>query len=260
MRYAHAFSLAAVTALYASANACGGNVVVDGAGTTGAGGTRTATTSTATTTTATTTTATTSTVTSGAGGSSTCTTPFAGDCKTDADCGAPCAPITPGGYLVCLGTPPEATSCSAPTNGGQNQCCTSADCKKGKCYSTSVFPYCGGPPKQIYNACVTDQCTSDADCPPSPQLGPQICTPSGFNGVPVRSCFTAYCHTDADCTAHPCGACMLITGPCCNFPVGLACVYPGGCTKNTDCKHADACSIDQMTGATGCGGSPPCPL
>ena len=245
MRHAHAFSAAAL-ALCAAAVTCGGNVVVDGAGTTGAGDTTGTGGATGT-----------------AGSGSTCGSPAAaGDCKTDAECGGgTCASITPGGYLVCLNVPPEATSCSPPTNSGMNQCCTTADCMHGKCWSTNVYPYCGGPAKQVYNECATDQCTNDGQCVPGATVPPQICAPAGFLGVPVRTCFTAFCRTDADCTAHPCGTCAPITGPCCSFPLGMGCVYPGGCAKNADCAQGESCLLDPMTGTARCTSKPgTCPV
>jgi hypothetical protein len=239
MRYAHASPIGAVAALYVSAMACGANVVVDGHGTTGTGGTGTSATSAVT----------------GTSSGSTCTGPT-GDCMTDADCGSgACAPVTPGGYRVCLEMPPEATSCSPPLN-GTTQCCKSADCKQGKCYSTKSVPRCAGP-AQIYNECAVDTCTSDAQC--ANELFPPICIPAGAFGYPTRTCFAAYCHTDADCTAQPCGVCAPITGPCCSFPAGLACVYPGGCTKNADCGPNKACMINPMTRSSECTYPPPCP-
>jgi hypothetical protein len=141
-----------------------------------------------------------------------------------------------------------------------NQCCTTADCKQGKCYSTDVYPYCGGPPQQVYNECAYDECMGDPECMPGPNFGPRICAPAGYLGVPVRSCVGAYCHTDADCTAHPCGTCAPITGPCCGFPHVLGCVYPGGCIKSSDCKQGQACTVDPMTSTATCSGGVACPV
>jgi Cys-rich repeat protein len=184
-----------------------------------------------------------------------------GGCHVDADCnGGTCGPIAPGGYRVCLAVEPEATSCTSPS-AGQNACCTSADCAQGKCYSTASLPYCGGPPKEIDNQCFSDQCTTDAECVFGADLPPQLCAPAGFDGSPVRVCFTAYCHTDADCTAQPCGACVPIVGPCCDFPVGLGCVYPGGCARNADCPSGNVCELDPITGTGTCTTQVPiCPV
>jgi hypothetical protein len=184
-----------------------------------------------------------------------------GECKTSADCGGgTCAPVTPGGYLVCLHLPPEVTSCVMPVS-PSNQCCTSADCKQGKCYSTESLPYCGGPAMEIYNACMSDTCTTDADCVTNAGTLPEICVPAGAFGYPVRTCFTAYCHTSADCTAHPGGVCAPVSAPCCGTPAGLGCVYPGGCAKNADCGQGNSCQLDPKTGSGVCSSGPVgCPV
>ena len=245
MRHAYAFSLAAFAALCVSAAACGGNVVTGtGASPTGTGaGTTTGPT--------------------GAGGGSTGAGGSlpGGDCKTDADCpGGTCGPITPGGWLVCHIVPPQATSCSMPPSPA-NQCCSSADCKTGQCWSTQTLPYCGGPAEQIYNECMTDQCTSDAECAPGANMPPQLCAPAGTFGEPVRFCFPAYCHTDSDCTAQPSGVCRPVTGPCCSTPLGLGCVYPGGCATSADCGQGDSCQLDPQTGTGTCTSGPVgCPV
>ena len=228
--------------------ACGGNVITGTGGSTGAGAGTTGTTGTHTTGTGTTGTGA---GTTGAGGG-----PSHGDCKTDADCGTgKCAPITPGGYLVCLNIPPPATSCDSPMMPG-DQCCSSADCKSGQeCYSSGVLVECaGGPAMEIYNECVGDQCESDADC--AGGNAPQICAPVGAFGQPVHVCFTAYCHTDADCTAQAGGACVTVSQPCCSAPQGLACVYPGGCSKDADCGQDNTCEIESENGTGECNPGP----
>lgn len=238
------FSLTIFTVSCLGLAACGSNVAVDKSGSTGAG--------------AGTTGAGPGTTGAGGGGGG---APVHGDCKTDADCVAgTCAPITPGGYMICLEVPPQATTCSSPEP-PQNQCCTSADCKNGgACYSTSDLTYCGGPAMEIYNECLTDQCATDSDCAAT-STTPQLCAPAGAFGSPVRSCFVAYCHTDADCTAHAGGYCAPVTGPCCSSPSGLACVYPGGCKQGSDCTSPnDSCHIDPTTGTGECGGPVPCPV
>jgi hypothetical protein len=227
-------------AIAASLAACGGNVVVDHGGAGGAGvGGSTASNSSA----------------SGAGG---VCSKSPGDCATDADCpGGSCAPLTPGGYRVCLDIPPPATSCSTP----MDQCCSAADCPNGApCYSTDVITLCkGGPAMPIFNECVADACATDADCLGG--MAPQICAPAGAFGNPLRSCFRANCHTDADCTAAPCGACVTVSSTCCAVPAGLACVYPGGCRKDADCGAGNSCQIDSSSGASHCvSGLPPCPV
>jgi hypothetical protein len=242
MRYLASF-LVVVLVSSLGVSACGGNVVhgTGASGTGGAGGTGT------TTTTGTTT--------------STTTVISRGDCTSDAQCGnGQCVELTPGGYKVCTHFPPEATMCTGGTGPMVDQCCTSADCKNGgKCYSTTNLPFCGGPAVQVYNMCVTDQCTDDASCTGSGAN--RICVPAGSVGSPARSCFTAYCHTDAECTAQPGGACVVVRASCCNLPAGLGCVYPGGCTKDEDCGQGNSCHLDAATGTGKCAAGPAiCPV
>jgi hypothetical protein len=225
------------------AAACGGNVAVDGTGTggkTGAGGSSSSSSSsTSTSGTGTSTGTGTGTSSGTSGGAPLC------DCKSAADCaGKPCVALTPGGYMVCEAPPPEATKCAPPGTLPMDQCCASADCKTGKCYLSTSLPQCSGPAMATYNECVSDACATDADCKNGTL--PQICTPAGAFGFATRQCLAAYCHTDADCGAKAGGHCATVSQPCCSTPGGLACVYPGGCQKDTDCasdgsKH---CQID----------------
>lgn len=197
----------------------------------------------------------TTTSTSGSGGGGP-----AGDCQSDADCGgAPCAPLTPGGYRVCLSFPSEVTEC--PGGGPPDLCCSSADCQSaggGTCYFAADLQFCGGAYPD-YNVCVPDGCQSDEDC--AMGQNPAICAPAGAFGNPARACLVAYCRVDADCTAKPGGACRLVGGdPCCSHPApdGLACVYPGGCLTDADCPGG-ACDIG-ADGVSVCGPEGPgCP-
>ena len=184
-----------------------------------------------------------------------------GDCQTDADCsGKTCAPLTPGGYKVCLSFPPEATMCQVM--GPPNQCCTSADCASqggGGCYSAMELQFCGGA-QPLYNECIADKCQTDVDC--GKVYPPQACIPAGAFDFPKRACFTAFCHTDADCTASPGGACLLVgSNPCCSHPApsGLGCVYSGGLHKDADCPNG-SCTLNLGKGVSVCGPPHgPCP-
>jgi hypothetical protein len=216
--------------------ACGGNVAVGtGAGGTGATGTGA----------------------TGTGATGTGAGTPTGDCKTDADCsGGTCVAITPGGYLICLHLPPEATTCSAPQP-VMDQCCTSADCTGGsKCFSSGTLGQCGGPAMAIENECLADHCTTDADCEGGGADTPMICAPAGAFGFPVRTCFTAYCKVSGDCTEKANGVCAPVDQQCCSIPAGLGCVYPGGCATDSDCAAGDTCQLDFTTGNGVCGSGP----
>jgi hypothetical protein len=241
MRFLFA-TLSLPLALSTALIACGSDVNGTGGGTTSTsssgGGATTSTT--------------TSTTSTGSGGA-----PH-GDCKTDADCGGKtCAPLTAGGYLVCLDPIAEATSCDS--SGPPNECCSSKDCAAsgGSCYPAAQLDFCGGA-FPGFNRCVADGCQSDADCTTG-----AICAPAGAFGFPKRFCLNAYCHTDADCNAKAGGVCAPIGfNPCCSLklPSGLGCAYPGGCQKDADCPSGNACTLDLNTGVGVCmPNGPGCP-
>jgi hypothetical protein len=84
-----------------------------------------------------------------------------------------------------------------------------------------------------------------------------ICAPAGTLGRKAARCLTGGCRFDRDCTAEPGGACVPIAGACCNQPVGLFCLYPGGCRSNLDCKPNEQCRTDSTHAF--CGPTQPCP-
>ena len=164
-----------------------------------------------------------------------------GDCDTDADCGGdPCVEISPGGYRVCETKVPLATTCSSPAG----ECCKTADCaaagKQGKCLLGPVAPSCGGPALVPTNVCAIDKCTSASGC--SGSNG--VCVPAGVFGRKVASCMTGGCRRDSECSEGKGGACVPVSGACCPGPVGLYCVYQGGCVNDGDCTngHCDVSS------------------
>jgi hypothetical protein len=233
----HAFRLLLAATTVVLAAACGNTVSTKSSSSTGVGGTSTGATS------------------------SSSSGIFHADCTTNADCKGddPCSPITPGGYTVCLSPIPEETSCQM--DGGSNQCCTTSDCPSGDgCYAARAVSFCGGA-LPMYNVCLGDGCTSDADCTSSSGTG-AICAPAGAFGYPKRECLIAYCHTDADCTAKAGGACIPIGGnPCCGLviPDGLGCTYPGDCASGTACPNDALCKLDPSTRAPFCQPFQGCP-
>jgi hypothetical protein len=224
-------------------NGCGRDVEV--ADTTGAGGATGATTSK-----------------SGAASTSSSGGPTEdGDCNSDADCpGGKCVELTPGGWKVCSFIPPEATACTTPPPMQPEACCTSADCPGGKCYANVVLGYCGGPAMPPANDCIPDGCTNDDACIHD-NPDPWICIPAGVYGDPATQCFPAFCKTNADCVAAPGGVCRPVMNACCGTSLGLACVYPGGCSTATDCGEDAHCEIDTAKGTSKCvPGATICPV
>lgn len=183
--------------------------------------------------------------------------PPPGDCASDADCpGGRCVPITVGGYAVCSIIPPEATSCMTP---GADECCTTNDCPPAeKCYPPGAMAHCGLPGVPG-NTCSVDECVNDDNC--AHTGAPSICAPAGAWGQPARTCLTAYCKTNEECTAEPGGLCTTVENTCCKVPIALACVYPGGCHKASDCPDAGggaSCALDMQTGRGVCAGPVGC--
>jgi len=188
----------------------------------------------------------------GSGGSGGSGGAILGDCGSDADCpNGPCVEVTPGGFLVCVDPPAEATMCSGS---GFDECCTTSDCAKGKCFPWPLTPYCGGPQPIDHNVCGADQCSTDAECGAG-----MICSLAGTLDTKVRLCVVAYCKTAADCTDEPGGYCAPVDGPCCGGSAGLFCIYPSdGCRNNGDCPGG-YCS-PEMDRASCQPGFPICPL
>jgi hypothetical protein len=164
-----------------------------------------------------------------------------GDCDTRADCGgtAPCVELAPGGYRVCALPVPAATSCSVPAG----TCCKSSDCNSGnpngKCVLGPDQRVCSGLTAVPANVCVTDECQTASDC----SGGATICAPPGTLGNKAARCFSGGCVFDRDCTQASGGICAPVVGSCCSAVIGLYCVYPDGCRRDSDCGTGQHCSI-----------------
>ena len=126
-------------------------------------------------------------------------------------------------------TPPvETSACNEPDF---DECCTTADCTKGKCFGTPVIPFCGGAQPVDHNGCAEDQCAADSDCGAD-----AFCAAIPMLGRKVRACIPASCRHDSDCTAAAGGICAPVNNPCCGEAAGLFCVYPSdGCRTDADC-------------------------
>jgi len=167
-------------------------------------------------------------------------------CASDAACqpGQVCLRYAADGPAECVSPSLPITSCE--TSNDRNECCSSADCTSGACFSVVVAagPQCGLGGFDTINQCLSDRCQADSDCPQS-----ELCSPPGFG--PVRECLPAACRTDADCTASPGGACIVFGDRCCfDFartyrPKQLACVYPkDGCQEDDDCPSSQFCVVE----------------
>lgn len=162
-----------------------------------------------------------------------------GDCETKDDCGGdPCVELILGGYRVCQSTVPEATTCSVPAG----QCCKSSDCTMGtppsKCVLGPAQPSCGGAVMVPTNVCVKDACRTALDC----SGDNPICQPAGVFGSKAARCLTGGCRFDRDCLGQG-ASCAPVVESCCNAVIGLYCVYPNGCRRDSDCGVGQHCAI-----------------
>lgn len=168
-------------------------------------------------------------------------------CGTDADCplGEVCLRYAPNGPSECVARREPVSSCAPPN--ARDQCCSSADCNGGTCFTTVVAAgaVCGLGGYDVYNQCLDSACTSDADC-----NADEACLPSGFGEL--RACLRANCRTDADCTAAAGGACIAFGDRCCENvgplrvyrPKQLTCVYASdGCKEDADCPSMQYCVV-----------------
>jgi hypothetical protein len=169
-----------------------------------------------------------------------------GGCESDGDCpaGATCARFGASGPGACVTPSAQVTSCTG--SNPRNQCCATADCAAGSCFSVTSQPVQCSSTAGVdgYNACVADACAGDADC-----AAQQLCTPLGY-GL-ARTCIDAGCRSDADCSAESGGACVLLELGCCEPRIGgntlrktqLACAYPSnGCQTDADCPGG-SCTV-----------------
>lgn len=162
-----------------------------------------------------------------------------GDCATDAACGTgTCVELSPGGYRACRVVVSEATQC--PPAGSGNQCCSSADCKTGKCYEWPTAPECSGMVPAPHNVCASDGCQNNADCSSTGTEG--ICVPGGVWSYKVAGCLTVACRKDSECTAGSGGRCLPLQDPCCGVVEGMYCQYPDNGCKAHACGQGQYCA------------------
>jgi hypothetical protein len=183
--------------------------------------------------------------------------PPTSECVTASDCpaigatGARCEEIVRG-YRICIADAAEATQ--PGTDPSADQCDATRPCEVGTCFETTVYAsgQCGFGGASVHNACRSDSCSSDAECPGG------FCGPSGLTsdefteGGAVRQCFKADCRSDADCTKRVGGVCAWVRDSCAPAqrpitefrPAQLACVYAGGCVAGSDCRQGRCTVVD----------------
>jgi hypothetical protein len=181
--------------------------------------------------------------------------PRPSECATDSECsessaGAACTTLE-GSYRVCV---PVARVATAPSsNPSADECDSTRPCAAGSCFEALVLPsgQCGLGGASVQNACLADTCQSDCDCAGG------ICGPAGLtsnesiSGGGVRQCFRADCRDDADCSLEQGGVCAFVPSSCGSPIVGrgfrpaqMACVYPGGCLRDSDCGDGACIIVD----------------
>jgi hypothetical protein len=180
------------------------------------------------------------------------------DCSGGMLPGTACATVA-GGYRVCTFQTPVATAATGPAD----QCDPSRPCATGNCYPALTFPsgQCGGGGARDVNRCLSDECATDADCPTGSVCGPRgLTNKEGYSGGAVRQCLKASCRTSADCTVRAGGMCALVQSNCAPaangaftfLPAELACVYPSGCTSQSDCPSNPASICRVISGVGVC--------
>lgn len=177
-----------------------------------------------------------------------------GTCATASDCsGQPCVLVadTADGWHTCSSEPSQKTQCASQ---GQDQCCTSADCKDGGsgggCFSSTLF-YCGGAAPQEYNVCIYPSCKTSADCSAKPH---GVCVPAGAFGEPSSVCvYDGDCVLDSECTSRADGRCMPFFDPCAHRFIGFNCTYAdSACRRDADCTGGSSYCAPGKDGNTKC--------
>jgi hypothetical protein len=178
----------------------------------------------------------------------------ASDCRSSSSATV-CSEVIPGGYRACVDRAPEATQPSIDAI--NDECDATRPCATGKCYQVlRLLPgACGVGGVRAYNACRSDTCSADSECPNGFCGPPGLSSDVQVQGGWVRQCFQAKCRTSDDCTQHAGGVCALVYESCSRrdpslpngpfHPAQLACVYPDGCSSDSDCPQGSCTIIDR---------------
>jgi hypothetical protein len=201
----------------------------------------------------------------GGGGTTGAAGQAADRCEQGSDCASGACWQQLDGVKDCVGpaTAPMPSSCQFAGTG--TPCCMSdADCTAkthGRCVPRTSFPGCGGAIPQG-NACVYDECATDADCKAALPAGATVatCLPSGALGGLTAACAYGACRTHADCTKHPGGACQYGLGPThgqCVLIDVLFCAYPSDPCPAQACSTGMLCVPNDNYQGRQCGPGPP---
>jgi hypothetical protein len=173
-------------------------------------------------------------------------------CRSAGDCSfGECVAISDG-FMACS-VEPTGLAEDAGTS-ARNECDAAHPCPTGACYSLSVAAttQCSAGGFDFRNVCLSDECTTDADCSAgSACMPPGVAGTTQLTSAPQRLCLPAACKAGADCTAEPGGVCGLVREQCAPPRVGfgvfrgaeVACIYPDGCTQQSDCPNGYYCAV-----------------
>lgn len=180
-----------------------------------------------------------------------------GTCVTSADCADAtweCVSIPvndAAGYHTCQAPTTAEPGCG--TIEDPDTCCLHTDCNQADpsavCVTGPIF-YCGGAAPPIANACLADECVTNAECGAD-----DVCVPARVLGEPVARCVTTRCQFDADCSAGARGECTPFFNPCNSRFIGFSCTYDdSACRSNEDCDQGNAqyCAPGTGDGDTAC--------
>jgi hypothetical protein len=163
---------------------------------------------------------------------------------------------------------PRAAPTLGSCQGSATACCTQdGDCTQGsggRCLPRIdvVQNFCGGA-FPFGNACLYDQCKTDADCQAAAGAPITTCLPSGALDTFSATCTSGGCRTDADCTLHAGGRCLYdqaATNGVCALRNVLYCAYPTdpcGAANAPTCPSGMICVPNDNYQGRQCGKPPP---
>ena len=152
-------------------------------------------------------------------------------CVADEDCGA-------GQCISVVDTHEDIRVCQYPVDIWMHECqewswgcCADEECDAGVCAAMEIN-YCGGPPPEEENICVSEECFVDTDC----SIG-SVCMPSGVLGSVTGTCIAASCMQHSDCSGAEARCSLVYDGVTCPN-VHLSCTdAQSSCRWYGDCSQ-----------------------